>query len=863
LEILKYIRSLFWVFVFLFSLEGITQITDVDSAYQGLDYFREVPSPERATAFKHDLKEWNATSDYDQLAKVVAYCNLGHFEQQFLQFQDAISSYETAKMLYIKHELSGYDMISSCYIPLGNLYTQTNALGEAENEITAYILLAQQTNRKTVIADGLNYLSVVFQSQGAHSRAISALERGLKLMPNDDRLRLKLAYSLVHIGEVSRSESMVKHYLQRDPSNVKAHLLMAEIHLKKEQPEAALVSLKLATKNLLSNKSSSARDIAKAYLNMAELAVQLGADNNALLELYKVYGVFIPDFHAKNKMPSRNQLIAENTLIDALNLQALIYTRQGKLTIAYDAYKLAFEVSDKLDAASLLQGSKIIQSGATKIRSEKCLNLLFELYEAEKDTIWLHEAIQIDQRSKSPILLKERRLQAQLSASKETVLVGRIRQAQRNSSVLLRQLDAIKNRALLDVTQLESVQQKYNETTVSLRDLLKQFAPTFVANEETLSLRKLKAISLAKEETAMSYFIGKESIYQFIVSEGAVTFLKLANSIEGCDKLFESCSKLNSFFESPSRIINDPNSYVKHANGLYEMLAIPKVKKLVVIPDGLLSFLPLNALITEPTNTINFAEMPFLIRSTELSYGLSLKDFMNVSDSKQFEGSVLGVFPVFEGTNKALTYSVQEAEAIKDVVDATNLMRNEATVSAFLTAASSFDVIHISSHALGGTFTSPAGIEFSDRTLTIDELYGLQFNKDLVVLSACETGVGKIIRGEGAQSMARGFQYTGVQNTLFSLWKVNDFTTANLMENYYKQLSKTGSFNSALHRSQLDFLDNPKIENSKKSPYHWAAFVYYGNTQKAHKFSYNYLWFLLFIVPLLLLLFLRKMKSRS
>jgi CHAT domain-containing protein len=100
-----------------------------------------------------------------------------------------------------------------------------------------------------------------------------------------------------------------------------------------------------------------------------------------------------------------------------------------------------------------------------------------------------------------------------------------------------------------------------------------------------------------------------------------------------------------------------------------------------------------------------------------------------------------------------------------------------------------------------------------------------------VVLSACETGIGKLYKSEGAMSIARGFQFAGAQNLLFSLWKVNDFTTSVFMDNFYKNYKENQSYSEANTYAKLNFLNNKNIPNAKKSPYYWSSFVYYGGIE--------------------------------
>ena len=80
-----------------------------------------------------------------------------------------------------------------------------------------------------------------------------------------------------------------------------------------------------------------------------------------------------------------------------------------------------------------------------------------------------------------------------------------------------------------------------------------------------------------------------------------------------------------------------------------------------------------------------------------------------------------------------------------------------------------------------------------------------------MVLSACETGIGKLQKGEGAMSIARAFQYAGAENILFSLWKINDYAAAQLMTNFYKNFEKTNSFFESNYLSKIDYLKMNKF----------------------------------------------------
>ena len=80
--------------------------------------------------------------------------------------------------------------------------------------------------------------------------------------------------------------------------------------------------------------------------------------------------------------------------------------------------------------------------------------------------------------------------------------------------------------------------------------------------------------------------------------------------------------------------------------------------------------------------------------------------------------------------------------------------------------------------------------------------------------------------------------FAGAENLLFSLWNVNDYTTSVFMADFYKNIKENKSFSEANHQAKLDFLNNPEISNSKKSPYYWSAFVYYGTIEKEANSNY-------------------------
>ena len=110
--------------------------------------------------------------------------------------------------------------------------------------------------------------------------------------------------------------------------------------------------------------------------------------------------------------------------------------------------------------------------------------------------------------------------------------------------------------------------------------------------------------------------------------------------------------------------------------------------------------------------------------------------------------------------------------------------------------------------------------------MKLPEIYNLQLEADLVVLSACETAAGILKTGEGVMSLSRGFAWAGVPSTVTSLWKVNEEATAKIMVSFYENLRQNYPKDVALKQAKMTYLKN----NPEAAPYFWAAFILVGNT---------------------------------
>ncbi|OYU64641.1 MAG: hypothetical protein CFE22_17665, partial [Cytophagaceae bacterium BCCC1] len=165
---------------------------------------------------------------------------------------------------------------------------------------------------------------------------------------------------------------------------------------------------------------------------------------------------------------------------------------------------------------------------------------------------------------------------------------------------------------------------------------------------------------------------------------------------------------------------------------------------------------------------------------------------------------------------------------------------NVATKNNFLQVAKNHKIVQIFTHAFADSVDNEPKIYFADQALKISELNAEdQFNTQLLVLSACKTGVGKLAKGEGVLSLARGFSMLGIPATITSLWSVEDKSTYQLTELFYKYLIDGQSKDESLKNAKLEFL---KL-HPNSSPSDWAGMVLVGESSKMTNNNYQFLIF--------------------
>ena len=387
----------------------------------------------------------------------------------------------------------------------------------------------------------------------------------------------------------------------------------------------------------------------------------------------------------------------------------------------------------------------------------------------------------------------------------------------------------------------------------------------------TVPLQYAQDSLLQPGQTLLEYFVGDSSIYLFLVQPKNYEVIKIKKDT-AFNQWVEDLTRNGIYgFYGKKGVSKGKsiNNFGNAAHQLYQTLIapvkakLPKDEKLIIIPDGILGYLPFEALLTEkPPRPDAIPAYKYLIQDHQISYCYSatlLKEMRNKKHRQEPTQKLLAMAPFFLGnadtllsqidstefiagitlrdTLTALPSSGPEVASIHKILKGQALYGKAATMAQFQKLAPQARILHLSTHGkaddrLGDYAYLAFGMPNAQGTfekLYARDLYNLSLNADLVVLSACETGIGKLQRGEGVVSLARAFAYAGAKSIVTTLWKVSDEQSKNLMSSFYKYLSKGKDKDEALRLAKLDFLKANEKRTELLHPFFWASFIGIGD----------------------------------
>ena len=439
--------------------------------------------------------------------------------------------------------------------------------------------------------------------------------------------------------------------------------------------------------------------------------------------------------------------------------------------------------------------------------------------------------------------------------------------------------------------QIQQIQTKENESesTQQLRSYQKQhfdsfqeyeaLIATFEANYPTYHQLKHNIQTVAieaiqtqlKEGQAMiEYFVGREFIFIFFIDcqEARVFQQNKPNDFEALVEDFNE--SINLMFKS---------DYLEAGHQLYQILlgetlqsCSSSIDSLLIVPDGLLTQLPFEALLTAKSDSGNpYADLPYLLMDYDIHYHYSATLWsrsqapIHTTQEISIPESFIGFAPVYKNHSEALPseqlafaetttrsvvirgktyqeliYSEQEINEIQSLFEEKSyktqaFLHQKASIPNFKKSLKGYKYLHIAAHGylnteqpeLSGILFSPEISEHkqqsSETIFSLGDAYHLQLDADLVVLSCCESGIGKLAKGEGMIAINRGFLSAGAKNVIYTLFKVYDKASCELTQSLFRHILAGKTYQQALKAAKLQL-----IQSGKATPRLWAGYVLIG-----------------------------------
>jgi tetratricopeptide (TPR) repeat protein len=250
---------------------------------------------------------------------------------------------------------------------------------------------------------------------------------------------------------------------------------------------------------------------------------------------------------------------------------------------------------------------------------------------------------------------------------------------------------------------------------------------------------------------------------------------------------------------------------------------IPTNGRLIIVPFGPLHSLPFHALRHNDKYLIEQCEVAYLPAAAMLALQKSSPLHSQTSGSKQKHTLVLG-----HSHNGKLPYTLREARSVARLLGTDPYLEEQATIERLSNASKHYSIIHIAAHGQNRADAPDfAYLQLADGQLNTIDVFNLDLPNDLITLSGCETGLAVIGGGDELLGLARGFLYAGARALLMSLWRVEDASTAHMMEQFYQRLLAGESRAAALRGAQQALLAGARAGTSPQAwqhPYFWSPF---------------------------------------
>lgn len=862
-------------------------LNTIGSTYAQSSDFRKA-----LNAFSQALPLFQAAGDKRREAGTLNY--IGGIRDVFGDQTQALDHYRRA--LKISEEVEDSSTKASILNNIGKVYSD---LGQWQAALEYYnqalpILRVISDQRREAIA--LYNLGLLYYRLGNLDSSLSYAEQSLHLRRTvGDKEGEANTLGIIGLVHVARGEAMtaLKYYEQALP------LRRAVGNPRGEAATLDYMGVAFATLN----QPQKALEYHQQALQLLQKTGDRRVEALTLLNLGHVYSLLAE--HSKS-LESYNQALAilrtvedGNNAARALVGIAAVNSKQGNALVARKSIEEALSLIEAVRAGASDQQLRASYFASQQEPYKLYIDLLMQQNRLKPTEGHDAEALQASERARARSLVELlNEAQVDIRQGVDAALIERERSLmQRLNAKAQRQIQLLGQKSSQEqlaelIKEIRAIEDEYTQVRASIRSTSPAYAA--LTQPQPLNLQEIQE-QLDSSTLLLEYSLGKERSYLWVVSKSGLRSYELANR-EQIEKYAREVYSLLTSRSTPvlgesaaqrqKRVVAADARLSASSAELSKLVLGPvgaelEGKRLVIVADGALQFIPFAALPSPNQTATANDQYRALILDHEMislpSASALAVQRKNLLQRKPAANAVAVIAdPVFslgddrfkerarnngprldtrepattrllehlageDGKLKIrrLPFTRQEADRILAVsphagnLKATDFKANRSIATG--SELSKYRYVHFATHGyLDSERPDLSAIVLSlvdqkgqpqDGFLRAHEIYNLTLPAELVVLSACQTGLGKEIKGEGLVGLTQGFMYAGARRVVVSLWNVNDKATADLMQRFYsRMLKEKQSPAAALRQAQAEMSQQKQWQQ----PYYWAAFVLQG-----------------------------------
>jgi CHAT domain-containing protein len=811
------------------------------------------------------------------------YKNVGQPEKAFRSFAEALPLAQQAKDLAVECQ---------ALIALGNINRKTGNNQGAMERYEAAKLIAQRIGDQTAQAMAIGAIGTIYFEMGDQSLALPYVEEATRLFERNGKL-WGAAEGKAQLGRIRHSlgedEQAIEHLTAALASFKSLQMPQLESTTSRE---LGLVYDSMENRNKALESYQRAVQLTRRDEDQREGAYLLCYIGHTYEEL-KNSGRALRYYRDALALSERSSDPVAKAMIHS-HLSHL-YRSLGDLANAKQEVEAALGIIESQRANVLSQDLRTSYFATMRSTYELYIDILMQMHRQNPSSGFDKEAFAVSEKARARSfleLLSEARTRGRdgidpALLDKEHELSEAINAtAQRQVQLLMEKRTEESDQLCKDLDNLVA-------ELAQTRDKIRQANPRAVNLPELLSLDEVQRRLLDDDTVLLEYVLGDERSYVWVVTRNSLLSYELAPRKE----IETAARKLHELIASRQMIYGEsvaarderqlkadielpPQTELVSKLILGPLAGKLEKKRLLVVADGPLQYVPFQML-TAPDSGGYLLQKYEIVNLPSAS---TLALLQSAAANRKPASKLVAVLadPVFEIDDPRVAvnsrsvppqrandvhFASRDAGISPDGVQIPRLIASGAEADGIIAVApwytgfkavgfeanrefvfgsqlANYRIIHFATHGLiNSEHPELSGIVLSlfdseghpqNGFLRLHDIYNLHLPADLVVLSACSTGLGKDVRGEGLIGLTRGFMYAGASGVIASLWKVDDDATAELMKHFYEALFQNGlPPAAALRDAQLTLSQNKRWQ----SPYYWAGFVIQGQYSGTEKFT--------------------------